>query len=345
MPLVSIAGPGSKLYTSSGGGGEDPDGNDGLIVTDFADYDPDDADIISLDINDTLSTGISTGASVDFANETWWNGTTGVATIRPPTIGDGYAGINGIDIWKNATKAVRQVNIRQEFRASDLYCDDTTEMPKFLILVTYQALSTGADVDRPMLYLNHMNDGGTDPSFHIADSLVISPAQGTVRYFSATDITPAPASYEDRSDSTYTTYPAMRQPFYIRATSGTDGAGNPIVDGDEYLCIETRVNCMATADEPEGTIAVRVTRQNGSSYTRCCAFTWWDTENLPEEQPQVDTNYIGFIDIMGLGYTNNANDGNANRFTKLGRRITIGTNLSPTVGRYFMGTPTNFVTA
>lgn len=329
----------ASATTQSGSG----DANDGLIVTNFSSYDPDAAQTISVDINSTVPTAISGGGTVSVANEAWWNGTTGVATIRPPTTGNAYAGFNGINFWKSATKVVRQVNIRWEWRASDLYCTDSTQMPKWLILNTYRALNVNAQVDRPMLYINHMNDGGTNPSLHVANSVVFSPAQGTVRYFSATNITPAPSSYSGRSDSTYNTYPAMRQPIYVRATAGTDGAGNPIIDADEYLCAEMRVNVMSTTDEPGGTIGVRLTRRNGLWVERVCAFRWWDTENDPGGQPNVNTNYIGFVDVMGGGYFNNANSGDTNIWNKLGRRMTFSTNYQPTVGRAWIGPPEGFV--
>ncbi len=45
------------------------DGNDGLVVSDFANFDPDAAQIISLDVNSTLTQKNSTGASVSIADE------------------------------------------------------------------------------------------------------------------------------------------------------------------------------------------------------------------------------------------------------------------------------------
>lgn len=314
--------------------------NDGLIVTNFSSFDPDAAQIISVDINSTIPTALSTGASVSVATEAWWNGTTGVATIRPPTIADGYAGFNGINLWKSATKTIRQLNMRWEWRASDAFCANAASMPKWLILRCYRALNTGATIDRPMLYINHMNDGGTSASLHIADSLVVGPAQGTVRMFSSANNSPA-LPYTSINDSTLATYPAMRQPFYVRATSGTDGAGNPIVDNDEHLCFELRVQAMSTTDEPEGVVGFRMTRRNGQTVERCCPFTWWPTG--AGGGPLINTSFIGDIDVIGGGYFNVANSGDPNIWNKIGRRMTFGFNLSPTVGRAWMGPPTGFV--
>lgn len=316
--------------------------NDGLVISDFADYDPDDAQIISVDVNNTLSEAVSTGASVAYATETWWNGTTSVATIRPPTVGDGYAGFNLINFWKSGTKQVRQINIRWETRFSDLFCDDTTEMPKWIIVRTARTFDGGASLqDRPMLYLNHLNLAeGTPVGARIDDSLVFCPAQGTVRMYSTENFTPA-VLHTDQDDVDVAGNAIFPQPITVRATSGTDSEGNPIIDADEYLCVEMRVNVMATAAEPNGVIAMRITRQNGTVSERACAWTYWPD---PPGGVTVDTNYIADVDVMGGGYFNNANDGNTNRWVKVGRRLTFATNYQPTTGRAWLNPPSGFVT-
>lgn len=313
--------------------------NDGLVVN-FGSFDPDAAQIISINVNSSIPSALSTGASVSHATETWWSGTTGVATMRPPTV-EGYSGFNGFNLWKNATKVIRQINIRWEWRASDAYCANSAPVPKWLILNTYRTLSIGGQVDRPMLYINHMNDGGTNPSLHITDSIVFSPAQGTVRMFSSVNNSPA-LTQSSINDSTLATWPAMRQPMYVRATAGSDGAGNPIVDADEYLCCEMRVNTFATSDEPQGTVGLRITRQNGQMMERVAPFTWWDPV-LVAGTPPLNTNYIGFVDVMGAGYFNNPSSGDPNIWNKVGRRLTFAFNYQPTVGRAWIGPPTGFV--
>jgi hypothetical protein len=316
--------------------------NDGLVVSDFASFDPDAASRISLDINNTIPTATSTGASVTFLTKAWWNGSSvGVARIVPPTIGDGYSGFSSINLWKNGQKVIRQVNIRQECLASDLFCADSTQMPKWLILVCPRALDLDATVDRPMMYLNHMNTAeGTPAEFQIANTLVLCPAQGTVRLYSLINNVPGPL-HSQQDGSTISGNASMRQPFYVRATAGVDGAGNPIIAASEYLSVEMRVNLMSTGDEPNGFIGWRVTRRNGNVFERGCAFTYWPN---PPGGVNVDTNYVGWIDVMGGGYFNNPNDGNPNRYIEIGRRLTLDFNLSPTLGRAWIGAPTGFVT-
>jgi fibronectin type 3 domain-containing protein len=316
-------------------------GNDGLIVTNAANYNPDAAQIISIDVNSTLSTAISTGASVQIANEIWWSGTTGVATIRPPTIGNAYAGFNNISFWRNAQKQVRQVNIRFEWRASDLFCANTTTMPKWIIVRTARTFnSLDALQDRAMLYINHMDLAeGTPTQYRLADVLTFCPAQGTVRMYSTQNFTPATlhSQLDDVTRAGNARFPA---PFVVRASAGTDSVGNPIIDADEFLCVEMRVNVMSTTDEPNGVIGVRITRRNGQILERCCAWTYWPD---PPGGVTVNTNYIADIDVMGAGYFNNANSGDANIWNKVGRRLTFGTNIQPTVGRAWIGPPTGFV--
>jgi hypothetical protein len=323
----------ANATTTTGAG----DGNDGLIVSNFANYDPDAAQIISVDINSTLSTAASTGASVSFATESWWSGSTGVATIRPPTVNDGYAGFNSVNFWKNATKAVHQVNIRWEWRASDLFCANSTQMPKWIIVRTARSFDIGASLqDRAMFYINHMNES-SNTALHIADCLVFCPAQGTVRLYATQNFVPG-VLHSELDDVTRAGHVEFRQPMYIRATSGTDAAGNPIVDADEILSVEMRVNVMSTSDEPNGCIAMRIHRRSGLAIERACAWTYW-----PNSDVTVNTNYIADIDVMGGGYFNNPNSGDSNIWNKIGRRMTFATNLQPTVGRAWIGPPQGFL--
>ena len=320
-------------YTPSGN-------NDGLVLTNFADYDPDDAPIISVAVNNTLSIAQSTGASVQFANESWWNGTTGVATIYPPTINDGYAGFNNINFWKNATKQVRQVNIRWETRFSDLFCADSTAMPKWIIVRTARSFNIAASLqDRPMLYINHMNEAeGTPTAARLSNVLTFCPAQGTVRMYSTQNFVPG-VHHSDIDDVTVAGNAHFPQPFVIRATSGTDSQGNPIIDADEIVNVEMRVQVMSTADEPDGFIGMRITRRNGQILERGTAWNYWPVPG----SVTVNTNYIADVDVMGGGYFNNPNDGNTGRHIKVGRMLTFGTNLSPSVGRHWIGPPLGFV--
>jgi hypothetical protein len=315
--------------------------NDGLVVTNFALLDTDAAQIISLDINNTLIEKTSTGAAVTYANETWWSGASvPVATIRPPTTPDGYAGFGDINLWKNAQKVIRQLNWRLEFKVSDLFCANSTGLPKWFLMRTARTQSTGDSFnDRPMLYINHMNEHGSG-TIDIADCLVFCPAQGTVRFYASTNVTPA-ATWADLNESTIAAGPIMRQPFYLRATPGVDGSGNTIVDADEYICVEMRVNVMSTAAEPNGVIGMRIYRRaslGGLVMERACAWTYWPVSG----GPQVNTNFIADVDVIGGGYFNLANDGSASRTIKIGRRMTFATNYQPTVGRAWIGPPTGF---
>jgi hypothetical protein len=336
MPLVIQAGPGSRRSAAEAvGGGSD---NDGLVVSDFANYDPDDAQVISLDVNATLpSWGTHNGATMSFANETWWNGASvPVCTLRPPTLDESSSGFGQIDVWKSATKEVRQTNLRWETRFSDLFCDDASQLPKLVIMRTYtqfQAVpSVGAQ--RPMMFLQHPAiDNSPIPT--VDDALIFCPACNTLRVWSSTNVTPAPTAADEDGDPTW--FPSMRQPVYIRATSGTDPSGNPIYATSEYLCIEMRVNVMATAGEPNGVIAMRVYFRDGTVIERACAWNWDATWT-------VDTNYIETVEQFGGGYYNNANSGATDLHSKVGRRITIATNYQPTVGRAWLGPPTGFVT-
>lgn len=319
-----------------GGGGGD---NDGLIVTDYANYDPDDAQIISLDINNTLPNwGTDGGAAVTFSTADWWNGSgVEIVDLFPPTIEES-SGIGSIDLWKSATKTVRQLNIRFEWQPTSMFCDDATNLPKLIIVNTYSQLQAVPSVsaERPMFYLAHMIEATASPP-DTPDCLVLCPAQGTTRMWSLTNLVPGP-TVDDWVDGGNgpATYVSMRQPLYWRATSGTDGAGNPIIAASEVVCIEMRVNVMSTTDEPDGIIAMRIYRRDGSVIERGCAWTW-------ETGHTVDTNYISDIQQMGGGYYNVGNASDANKRTRMGRRLTIGTNLQPTVGRAWIGPPQGFV--
>lgn len=324
---------------TTGSGGVD---NDGLVVSNFANFDPDAASIISVDINNTLSTAFSNGGSVSIANRPWWNGPlVGVARCNPPTTNDGYSGLNNFNFWKNAQKAVRQINIRQEWKASDLFCQDVTGMPKCMIVRTARSLNISAPLqDRPMIYVNHMNEAeGTPTQYRLADVLTFCPAQGTVRMYSTENFIPG-VLHSQLNDVTIAGNARFPQPFVVRATPGVDSVGNPIIDADEYLTIEMRVNVMSTADEPNGFIGIRVTRRNGQFIERGIAWTYW-----PNSDVQVNTNFIADIDVMGGGYFNNGSPFSPERYVDVGRRLTFGFNLAPTFGRHWMNPATDFVQA
>jgi hypothetical protein len=313
-------------------------GNDGLIVTNFASYDPDAAQIISLDINSTIPNwGTTAGANITFANETWWSGTAPVATMFPPT-SERASGFGAIPFWKSATKAVRQLNFRLEFRLSDLYCSDSTGLPKFFIFRCADALSISAPLNwRPMIFLAH---GNQDANLGAPNSINFTPAIGTLRTFDDRNRVPAPNT-NDRiasGDSTPGTHCIVPQPLYVAASAGTDSGGNPIIDADEYLCMEIRLQMMVTSDEPQGFVGYRITRRNSAiaPIERGCALTW--DANYP-----LNTLYIADIDCCGGGYYNLGNSGSASLWTKAGRRFTIGTNIQPSLGRAWIGPPTGFV--
>jgi hypothetical protein len=324
-----------RSSVAAGGGGAD---NDGLVVSDYANYDPDAAQIISLDVNSTIPNwGTNGGANITYATETWWNGTAPVATLFPPTVDDQASGFGAIPFWKSATKAVRQLNFRIEFRVSDLFCSESSNYPKFFIFRCANALDTGASQNfRPMIFIAH---GNQDADLGAPNSICFSPAIGTLRMYSSTNIVPA-ANAADRiasGDTDPGTFAIMAQPVYVAASSGTATGGKPIIDADEYLCMEIRLQMMSTTDEPDGFVGFRLTRQNGQVYERGCSITWDDTY-------PVDTLYIVDIDNCGGGYYNLANSGSASLSVKNGRRFTIGFNVQPTVGRAWMGPPTGFVT-
>lgn len=319
-----------------GGGGGD---NDGLVVSDYADYDPDDAQIISLDVNNTIPNwGTNGGANITFANETWWSGASvPVATMFPPTSGDQASGFGAIPFWKSATKAVRQLNFRIEFRVSDLFCDDGSNYPKFFIFRCADTLNLSSPLTyRPMIFIAH---GNQDGSLGAADAITFAPAIGTLRMFSSTNIVPA-VNAADRiasGDTDPGTFCIMHQPLYVAASSGTDGNANPIIDADEYLCMDIRLQMMSTTDEPDGFVGYRLHRRDGTYVERGCSITWDDSY-------PVDTLYIADIDTCGGGYYNLANSGSASLWTKAGRRLTMAFNYEPTLGRAWIGPPTGFVT-
>lgn len=316
--------------------------NDGFVVSNFANYDPDTAIVQSLEINSTVPMALTNGAIGTIQNEVWWNGASvPVATFRPPTGGDSYSGFSNIYFWKNATKAVRQSNVRWEFKLSDLHLLDNAGLPKWIILETKRQLSTSDAVltERPMLFLTHCTEADPGAPYRFANTLVCTPAQDTVRSFQATNITPAPVF----GQAGQTGYFNQRQggSGYIRATSGTDDQGNPIADNEEYFCVELRVNVMSTVSEPNGVIAFRIYRRNGQVWERATA--WTNTPNDQGERPLINTNFISRIDVFGGGYYNLGQPSNANLYTKVGRRITMACNYQPTVGRAWLGPPTGFV--
>lgn len=320
---------------AGGGGGGD---NDGLIVTDYANFDPDDADFQSLDINSTLPNwGTTAGSNITFGSETGWNGSSmAVATMFPPT-SESASGLGGLPFWKNGTKAIRQLNFRIELRVSDLFCAESTGYPKYFIFRCADTLSGSASLDhRPMIFIAH---GNQDASLGAPDSICFAPAIGTLRMFSSTNITPAP-TFADRiasGNDNPGTFCTIGQPVYVAASAGTDSGGRPIIDADEFLCMEIRLQMMSTVDEPDGFVGFRLTRQNGAVYERGCSITW-------DEEYPVDTLYIADIDCMGGGYYNLGNSGSASLHTKAYRRLSMAFNYQPTVGRAWKGPPTGFVT-
>lgn len=318
--------------------------NDGLIVTDFAQYDPDAATFMSLDVNSTLPNmnGFN-GGIVTFENQSWWNGSSvGVCRMRPPTVDNSRSGLGGLltgwPLWKNGTKSVRQLNFRIEAMFSDAFCLESTQYPKYFIFLLYDQLSPSApDTNRrPMFFIAH---GNQDSDLGVANSIVFSPATGTLRLYSSSNIVPA-ADAADRiasGDTDPGTFATMRQPFYIRSTSGSDSLGNPIIPTSEIICMEIRLQMMSTTDEPGGVVGFRVYRRNGQVFERCCALQW-DT-SYP-----VNTYYIGGIDSFGGGFYNNGQASSSNLWTMVGRRIGIAFNYLPTLGRAWIGPPTGFVT-
>lgn len=320
---------------ASGGGGED---NDGLVVSDYANFDPDDSDFQSLVVNSTIPNwGTTAGANITFANETWWNGASvPVATLFPPTA-ESASGFGSVPFWKSGTKAVRQLNYRIEFKVSDLFCAESTGYPKFFIFRCATTLNPAAELNhRPMVFIAH---GNQDASLGAANSITFAPAIGTLRMFSSTNIVPA-ANADDRiasGDTDPGTFCTMAQPLYVAASAGTDTAGNPIIDADEYLCMEIRLQMMSTTDEPDGFVGYRIYRRNGAVYERGCSLTWDDTY-------PVDTLYIADIDTCGGGYYNLANSGSASLYTKVGRVQSMAFNYQPTTGRAWKGPPTGYVT-
>lgn len=341
MPIVIQAGPGSRRSSAAGGGGGS--GNDGLIVTDYANFDPDAAQIISVDVNSTLPNmnGFN-GGIVTFETASWWNGSTGVCRMRPPTTGNTRSGLGdqttAWPLWKNATKEIRQFNIRIEAMFSDLFCQNTTQYPKYFIFQIYPELSTtpSDESKRPMFFIVN-GSGWADPA--VANSLVFAPALGTLMMHSSTNITPA-VDAADRiasGDDDPGSFGTVTQPFYIRTTSGTDSVGNPIIPNSEIICMEIRLQMMSTAGESGGIVGFKVYRRNGQSFERCCALGWDDTY-LP------DTYYIAGIDSFGGGYYNNGQTSDPDLWSMVGRRITHAFNYQPTVGRAWIGPPTGFVT-
>jgi hypothetical protein len=308
--------------------------NDGLVITNYADYDPDDAPLISIDLNNTVPNwGTTGGAQVSYRTGSWWNSSNvPLIDFFPPTI-EQSSGLGELFLWKNATKAVRQLNIRFEWQPTAAFCSNSTSLPKFIIVNTSRSLvSTNNAVDRPMLYLGHAIEG--DTQFQIPDVLTLCPAQGTTRCFSASDPSPAHTAYNFPDPVSFMNQP---QPMYWRATAGSDSAGNPIIPASEVVVVEMRVNVMATTDEPNGFIGYRVYRRNGQFFGRGCAWIWGDADEQPNQA------YIMSIQQMGGGYYNIGQPHNANIKTTMGRRLTLGTNLSPSLGRYWVGPPTGFV--
>lgn len=329
-----------RSSAAAGGGGD----NDGLIVTDYANYDPDAAQIMSLDVNSTLPNmdGFN-GGIVTFESQAWWNGgSVGVCRMRPPTTGNTRSGLGGQltgwPLWKNATKSIRQLNFRVEQLFSDLFCQNGTQYPKYFIFQIYPELSeTPSDeTKRPMIFIEN-GSSWADPA--VANTLVFAPAIGTLMMHSSTNIVPA-ADADARIASGNDdpgTFGTVTQPFYIRTTSGTDSVGNPIIPTSEVICMEVRLQMMSTAGEPGGIVGWRVYRRNGEVFERCCALDWDDTY-------APDTYYIAGIDSFGGGYYNNGQTSDPDLWSMVGRRITIGFNYEPTVGRAWIGPPTGFVT-
>ena len=326
---------GTGATAAPGGGGGDA--NDGLILTNYASYDPDAAEFISLDVHSSIPNwGTNGGSNIVIQNEPWWNGVAPVATIYPPTTGDRACGFGAFPFWKGASKSVKQINFRIEYLVSDLFCGNSINHPKFFIFRCANSLDVMSPLGyRPMLFLENMLEG-----YNIDNTIALAPAIGTVRMYTSTNVVPAVtfAEREASGNNNPGTFATVPCPFYHRATAGADGAGNPILVASEIVCLEIRINVNATADEPNGVVGYRVYRRNGQIFERCCAITW--DENYP-----VGSLFIADIDTFGGGYFNGANAANAGLYTKIGRRISVATNYQPTVGRAWKGPPELFVAA
>lgn len=306
--------------------------NDGLVVTNYANYNPAAAIIQSLEVNSTLPNwGNHNGAVLTFTRKPWWNGNdVPVCVMRPPTIEQSSSGIGHFDLWNNGTRAVHQLNLRIEALFSDLFCNDTTQLPKYVIIRTYSQLqpvpSVGAH--RPMIFLQHPAiDNSPNPP--VNNALIFCPANNTLRFFSSSNAIPAPTSAGGDGDPGF--FPSMRQPVYLRAAAGSDPAGNPIYAASEHVCLELRVNTQPTADEPNGVIGLRLYFRNKPTVERASAWTWDNSWPLG--------NYIEAVEQLGGGYYNNANSGAAGITTEVGRRIGVATNYQPTIGRAWLGAP------
>lgn len=250
----------------------------------------------------TIGTGTSTHHP-----DGWWDGGA-FSRMTPPTVDGLERGIAIHDVWRGATLAIQEINLRFEWRGSGSL-GSLWSGGKFLISHFRETLAEGDAETRPMLFAAVMS-AADDPAFNRPFTFSFAPAQGTVQawgpdgYFD----TYPPLSY----------WPSGAQSFYMADADdlGTGTfAGRPLFASDEYLTFEVRIQSIASAELPHGLIALRVYRRNGEVYERGAPFDIDAGEDLGD--------YFAELQQFGCGQYNVAPAPSPDLYMDVGGYITL----------------------
>jgi len=238
--------------------------------------------------------------------------------ITPPTVGDQGRGIELLNLWRNASIPIQELNVRWEWRGSDSLASIDTSGPKFLIAHAYSALDPtdqGAD-SRPILFLTKLDTIATKPMYSRDNTLVLGPAQGAFAGYGE------PVYAETVPPLDYWVSSFLQ--FYLTNTLDTGTfQGRPLVEVSEVVTFEMRLISISTPEYPRGLIAYRVYRENGDIFEQGIPWDFNPTAPLGH--------YIGDIQQFGCGYWNNAPSGS--HYMDVGGYITVARNFGGWLGR------------
>jgi hypothetical protein len=299
-------------------------GNNVGEVGSFANLDLSTYPVYSIDmaLNDyqVFSSVPSPDSGTSTHNATGWPlGGGAFSRMTPPIVDDLGRGIMLPDLWRNATLAIQELNLRWEWRGSDNLASFTDSTgPKFLIAHSSAALSTTTpgDIARPMLYLTQ-SLGNADPAMYgRADTLGLAPAMGTFAGY-------GDEVYADTMPPLSNWIASYLQWYFTSdGDTGTFG-GRPLIECNEVVTFEVRLISKSTTAYPRGLIAYRLYRENGETYEQGIP---WDLDtNVPLGQ------YFQEFQQFGCGYWNQAPGGS--HYMDVGGYITVARDFGGWLGR------------
>lgn len=250
--------------------------------------------------------GVGTGTSTHH-DDGWWDGGA-FSRMTPPTVDGLERGIAVNDVWRGATIAIQEVNLRFEWRGSSRL-GSLWDGAKFLISHWRETLEPGDAQTRPMLFAAQMR-ASDDPDLNRDATLSFAPAQGTTQAWG--------------DDGYFDAYPPLAfwpgnvQAFYVADDDDLgDGtfAERPLFGGSEVITFELRLISVATDEHPRGLIGMRVYRRNGEVFERSAPWDIDDAEALGD--------YFSEIQQFGCGQYNTAPTPDPDLYFDVGGYITL----------------------